>query len=96
LSATLTVRLPRRLLERMRRHREINWSEVVRRSIEEYLDRLEAAAGGAEPGESVAEELLESGLEPGDLEPLPAAEEERLAARLGELEWERTRRLRGA
>jgi len=35
-----TVRVPRKLYERMKRHSEVNWSEVVRRAIEEYLERL--------------------------------------------------------
>jgi trehalose-6-phosphatase len=38
-----TVRLPRKLYERVKKHREINWSVVVRRSIEEYLGRIEGS-----------------------------------------------------
>ena len=92
MSTVFTVRIPKRLAERMRRHREVNWSEVVRRSIEEYLERLEDAAG-EEPGPAVAERLLRMGLSPGDLEPLPPGEEERLSRAMGEAEWRRLRSL---
>lgn len=40
-SENLTVRIPRELRERMRKHPEVRWSEVVRRAIEDFLDRLE-------------------------------------------------------
>ncbi|BEP17290.1 hypothetical protein PYJP_06420 [Pyrofollis japonicus] len=52
----------------MRRHREINWSEVVRKAIEEYLQRLGEAKRVEAPGELV-EKLRELGLSAGDLEP---------------------------
>ena len=93
-AATITVRVPRDLAERMRRHREVNWSEVVRRAIEEFLERLEEAEMGEEPGASVAAALLEMGIDPSQLEPLPRGEEERLARRLGEEKWRRVRSLR--
>ena len=41
MSVNFTVRVPRKLYERMKKFREINWSEVVRRAIEDYLRRLE-------------------------------------------------------
>ena len=41
MSVNFTVRVPRKLYERMKKFREINWSEVVRRAIEDYLRKLE-------------------------------------------------------
>ena len=37
MSAKLTIRIPRDLKERMERFRSVNWSEVVRKAIEERL-----------------------------------------------------------
>jgi hypothetical protein len=56
-----TVRLPRKLYERVKKHREINWSVVVRRSIEEYLGRIEGSIV-EESSESILEELLKRGV----------------------------------
>nr|MDO8063512.1 hypothetical protein [Candidatus Freyrarchaeum guaymaensis] len=42
----ITLSVPKELYERMKKHREIRWSEVVRRAIVEYLERLEG--GGLE------------------------------------------------
>lgn len=36
----LHLRIPKKLAERMRKHSEINWSEVVRRSIEDVRDQI--------------------------------------------------------
>ena len=88
MSVNITVRVPRRLAERMRRHREVNWSEVVRRSIEEYLERLDEAKRLETPGE-LLEELRSLGVDPEDLEPLPPdVEEEHYKRMVGE-EWRR-------
>ena len=37
MSVSFTVRISRELYEKMKRFREINWSEVVRKAIEEYI-----------------------------------------------------------
>jgi Arc/MetJ-type ribon-helix-helix transcriptional regulator len=71
----------------MKKHGEINWSEVVRRSIEEYLERLEGSIV-EEPSENIIEELLKRGI---TLEELKPEEEERLYKELRDRTWERTR-----
>jgi hypothetical protein len=38
----LSIRIPRELKERMRRFRGVNWSELIRRFIEEAVARYEA------------------------------------------------------
>ena len=90
MSVNITVRVPRWLAERMKRHREVNWSEVVRRSIEEYLRRLDEARRLETPGE-LLEELRRLGVGPEDLEPLPPDTEEEYYGRMVAGEWKRVR-----
>ena len=91
MSVNFTVRLPRKLYERMKKHGEINWSKVVRRSIKEYLERLEESIV-EEPSENIIEELLKRGITLEELKPLNPGEEERLHKELrGSRTWERTR-----
>jgi len=90
MSVNFTVRIPRKLYERMKQHSEVNWSEVVRRAIEEYLGRLEEAKSMVS-SEKLVEELLEMGLSLSRLKPLSSEEEERLYKELREKTWERIR-----
>uniref|UniRef100_A0A7J3Z692 Ribbon-helix-helix domain-containing protein n=1 Tax=Ignisphaera aggregans TaxID=334771 RepID=A0A7J3Z692_9CREN len=90
MSVNFTVRVPRKLYERMKRHSEVNWSEVVRRAIEEYLEKLEGS-DLAVPSEMVIEELLKMGVSPSSLRPLSPEEEEKLYRELRERTWERIR-----
>jgi Arc/MetJ-type ribon-helix-helix transcriptional regulator len=85
MSVNFTVRIPKKLAERMRKHSEINWSEVVRRSIEEYLRMLE----GIKYREH-SEELIERlGVSKDDLRPMSADEEMRMYELMREREWKR-------
>ncbi len=88
MSANFTVRLPKRLLEKMRKHREVNWSEVVRRSIEEYLKKLEELSD-TEDAKTLLARLEKLGVRREDLEPLPPDEEERLYREMVRREWRR-------
>ena len=90
MSVNFTVRIPRKLYERMKRHSEVNWSEVVRRAIEEYLEKLERS-DLAVPSEKVIEELLKMGVSPSSLRPMSPEEEEKLYRELREKTWERIR-----
>ena len=90
MSVNFTVRVPRELYERMKRHSEVNWSEVVRRAIEEYLEKLEGSEPSV-PSERVIEELLKMGVSPSSLRPLSPEEEEKLYRELRERTWERIR-----
>jgi hypothetical protein len=85
-----TMRIPRKLYERMKLHPEVNWSEVARRAIEEYLEKLEGSELAA-PSEKVIEELLKMGLSPSSLRPLSPEEEEKLLQGVKEGTWERIR-----
>ena len=88
MSVSFTVRLPRELAERMRRHREVNWSEVVRRAIEEYLEALEGGRR-VEPASELLRVLAGRGVGAGDLEPLAPGDEERMYAEMVRREWRR-------
>ena len=88
MSVTFTVRIPRRLAEKMKRHSEINWSEVVRKSIEEYLERLEEAKTRVTAAE-LLEELREMGLDEEQLEPLEPTKEKKLYEEMVKKEWKR-------
>ena len=88
MSVTFTVRIPRRLAEKMRRFREINWSEVVRKSIEEYLEKLEEARTVVDARE-LLEELVAQGVNPEDLKPRSYEEEMKYYRVIGEEEWKR-------
>lgn len=89
-SVNFTVRIPRQLYERMKEHREVNWSEVIRNAIEEHLRRLEETETSI-PSERLVEELLKMGLKPDMLEPLSPEDEKRLYRDLRERTWERVR-----
>ena len=41
MSVAFTIRIPRKPAMKMKKYKEINWSEVLRRSIEEYIRKLE-------------------------------------------------------
>jgi len=88
MSVNITVRIPRKLAEKMRRYREINWSEVVRKSIEEYIRRLEETRLLESPSE-LLEDLRELGVDGESLEPFPYDVEEKLYRDMVEREWRR-------
>ncbi len=88
MSVTFTVRIPRKLMEKMKKYREINWSEVVRKSIEEYLRKLEETQTIVDAKE-LLEELLAQGVDPRDLEPRDYEEEIKYYRLIGEREWKR-------
>ncbi|AWR98360.1 hypothetical protein [Metallosphaera hakonensis] len=70
---TITVRIPEELYRRMRDHKEMNWSELIRNAIRAELDRIENVSTGVE----IVENLKKLGVNERDigLEP-PQGEEE--------------------
>jgi Arc/MetJ-type ribon-helix-helix transcriptional regulator len=85
MSVNFTVRIPKKLAERMRKHSEVNWSEVVRRSIEEHLRMLEEIKY-----REYSSELVERlGVLIDDLKPMSADEEMKLYEMMREREWKR-------
>lgn len=88
MSVTFTIRIPRKLAMKMKKYKEINWSEVVRRSIEEYIRKLEETRTVVDANE-VLDELKALGVSPEELEPLNYDEEMKYYKELGEKEWKR-------
>jgi len=67
-SAKFTVRIPRGLKERMNRFSHVNWSDVVRRALEERvreeevkwaLGAMDEVSRKARPGKPLAEVIRE-------------------------------------
>ena len=88
MSVTFTMRIPRKLAEKMRKYKEINWSEVIRRSIKEYLEKLEETRTIVDAHE-LLEELIVQGIDSKDLEPKGYEEEMKYYRAIGEKEWKR-------
>ena len=66
--ANITVSIPKELSEKMKRHSEVKWSEVVRKSLSDYVDRLEILEGGVVPVEKLAQKLRERGQDVSDID----------------------------
>lgn len=45
---TITIKVPDELYNRMRRHKEINWNEIIRNAIKAELDKIENVSTGSE------------------------------------------------
>jgi hypothetical protein len=45
----MTISIPSELCEKMKKHAEIKWSEVVRKSIADYINKMEIVKGGVVP-----------------------------------------------
>jgi len=61
--ANLTVSIPKELCEKMKRHSEVKWSEVVRKALSDYVDRLEIVEGGVVPMKTLAKRMKEKGVD---------------------------------
>ncbi len=84
LMANITLSIPNDIRERMKKHPEIKWSEVVRRAILEYLDKL-VGSDTFEPDHYV--KLAEkAGV---DLEAIPLDRAKSHYEKMREMEWER-------
>jgi hypothetical protein len=81
----ITLSIPDDIRERMRKHPEIKWSEVVRRAILEYLDKL-MGSDTLEPGHYV--KLAEKAGVNLDAIPLDWAKSH--YEKMREMEWERS------
>ena len=64
----ITVKVPDELYEKMKAHKEINWSEVIRQAIEKKINELE----NVKSGEDLIRELERLGIriEEVSIEPL--------------------------
>jgi len=81
----MTISIPDELYKRMKSHPEIRWSEIVRKAIVEYLERLKP--------EEVLEvhDLLDVIRETGiDIDSIPIEKAAEHYERMRELEWKRS------
>jgi len=87
-SANFTIRLPKEILDAMRRYKQVNWSQVIRDSIIKYLKKLEEMER-IESSKSLLDRLVDKGLNIDDLKPLSYDDEIRLYGKMVEREWKR-------
>ncbi len=59
----MTISIPSELCEKMKRHAEVKWSEVVRKALAEYVDHLEVVEGGLISAEKLSRKLKEKGID---------------------------------
>ena len=83
----MTLNIPKDLHDRMRNHPEIKWSEVVRRSIAEYLLELADRVDGQDLAKLLKGDTLEA------IEGLSREEIEEIYNQAVRLEWDRMRSL---
>ena len=57
--AHITLSIPRKLYEEMKKYKEIKWSEIARRSIEEKVSELKGVTKGSELLEKMDTETKE-------------------------------------
>ncbi len=86
----ITLSLSRELYAEMKRHREINWSEIARKSIEEKLSELKDVTEGKELANKLDPEtkrILEA------ISKLPKKDWVDYYKKMRRKEWKRTRSL---
>ena len=55
----ITISISKELGDKMKRHSEVKWSEVVRKALKDYVDNLEMAEGGVVLAEKLSQKLKE-------------------------------------
>ncbi len=63
----ITISIPSELCEKMKKHAEVKWSEVVRKSIADYINKMEIIEGGVVPSSKLATMLKDSNLDLADI-----------------------------
>lgn len=86
MSKILTIAIPDDLYKKMKKYREIKWSEVARKAIEEYIRRLELSE--KEMSSDKICEIL--GIDHSVFEKIPIKKAEKFARDLRNLEWKRS------
>jgi hypothetical protein len=82
----MTISIPSELCEKMKKHAEVKWSEVVRKSIADYINKMEIAQGGVVPSSILVAMLKDSNLELSNITLQKATEQ---YERSRDLEWKR-------
>ena len=84
---TLTLSIPKEVYERMKKHKEIKWSEIARRAIILYLEKLKERSTSKEILSSLPEEVKNM------IEKTSEKEFKGFYKSLREKEWKRTKSL---
>jgi len=58
----ITISIPQELCDKMKQHSEVKWSEVVRKALASYVERLETLEGGMVPMKKLAKKLKDAGV----------------------------------
>jgi len=85
--ANITLSVPEEVYRRMKRRRDVKWSEVAREAIVERLERLEGPVGFSTSSSDLARLIAKSGV---NLNDVPVDEAIRYYKKTRELEWRRT------
>ena len=83
----ITVSVPKDLYEKMKRYSEVRWSEVVRKALTEYIEKLEVTERRVVLSDELSELLKESKLEVSSISLEKAIEHYEMAR---EHEWKRS------
>jgi hypothetical protein len=59
----MTISIPPELCEKMKKYAEIKWSEVVRKSIADYINKMEIVNGAVVPSSILLTMLKDSNLD---------------------------------
>jgi hypothetical protein len=82
----MTISIPSELCEKMKKHAEVKWSEVVRKSIADYINKMEIVKGGIVPSSILVAMLKDSNIELSNIT-LEKATEQYEKSR--DMEWKR-------
>ena len=85
--ANITLSVPEEVYRRMKRRRDVKWSEVAREAIVERLERLEGPVGFSTSSSDLARLIAKSGV---NLNEVSVDEAIRYYKKTRELEWRRT------
>jgi len=83
----ITVSIPKDLYEKMKRYSEVKWSEVVRKALTEYIEKLEVTERGVVFSDELSELLREAKLDVSSISLEKAIEHYEMVR---ELEWKRS------
>jgi hypothetical protein len=85
--ANITLSVPEEVYRRMKRRRDVKWSEVARQAIVMKLERLEGPVGFSISASELAEVIAKAGVK---LDKVSVDEAVRHYRKMRELEWQRT------
>ncbi|MGQ4833926.1 MAG: hypothetical protein ACP6IS_08510 [Candidatus Asgardarchaeia archaeon] len=85
-NVNVTFSFPRELYKKMKIHKEVNWSEVVRKAVSNHLKMIEIGEKII-PMKELSKRLKEVGL---NMEEVSLEEAEKYYKEMREKEWKRT------